>query len=150
MGGRWDGFSTFGENFGLAFYPKVSAAYTISDHAFWPSWWETMKLRFALGESGRAPAPFASNRTWAAAAGDDGQPGVTLSELGNEDVGPERTLEIEGGFEASVFDGRLSLDFTYFKQSTTDALLRLDRKALAVRPWRPMTRPISSGSTASS
>jgi outer membrane receptor protein involved in Fe transport len=131
LGGRWDGFSTFGENFGLAFYPKVSAAYTISDHDFWPSWWETMKLRGALGESGRAPAPFASNRTWTSsgAASDDGQPGLILSELGNEDVGPERTLEAEGGFEASLFDGRLSLDFTYFKQTTTDALLRLDRPA---------------------
>jgi outer membrane receptor protein involved in Fe transport len=131
LGARWDGFSTFGENFGLAFYPKLSAAYTISDHDFWPSWWETMKLRFALGESGRAPAPFASNRTWTAsgAASDDGKPGLILSELGNEDVGPERTLEVEGGFEGSLFDGRLSLDFTYFKQTTTDALLRLDRPA---------------------
>jgi len=129
VGARWDGFSTFGENFGLAFYPKASAAYTISDHDFWPSWWETMKLRAALGQSGRAPAPFASNRTWTSSAGDDGQPGLILSELGNEDVGPERTLEIEGGFEASLFEGRLSLDFTYFNQQTTDALLRLDRPA---------------------
>ena len=131
LGGRWDGFSTFGENFGLAFYPKAQAAYTISDHDFWPGWWETMKLRVALGESGRAPAPFASNRTWTAsgATSDDGQPGLILSELGNVDVGPERTREIEGGFEASLFEGRLSLDFTYFNQQTRDALLRLDRPA---------------------
>ncbi|MBT8397862.1 MAG: TonB-dependent receptor, partial [Gemmatimonadetes bacterium] len=54
---------------------------------------------------------------------------LILSELGNEDVGPERTREIEGGFEASLFEGRLSLDFTYFHQQTRDALLRLDRPA---------------------
>jgi len=131
LGARWDGFSTFGEDFGLAFYPKASAAYTISDHDFWPSWWEAMKLRFALGESGRAPAPFSSNRTWTAAGAtsDDGQPGLILSELGNEEVGPERTMEMEGGFETSLFEGRLSLDFTYFTQTTRDALLRLDRPA---------------------
>lgn len=129
VGGRWDGFSTFGENFGLAFYPKISAAFTISDYDFWPSWWETMKLRGALGESGRAPSPFASKRTWASTSGDDRQAAVILDELGNDDVGPERTREIEGGFEASLFEGRFSLDFTYFTQSTTDALLRLARPA---------------------
>jgi TonB-dependent SusC/RagA subfamily outer membrane receptor len=127
VGARWDGFSTFGENFGLAFYPKFSAAYTISDHTFWPEWWDTMKLRMALGESGRAPSPFASKRTWASVSGDTRQPGVILAELGNEDVGPERTRELEFGFEGSIFDGRFSMDFTYFDQSTTDALLRLDR-----------------------
>ena len=129
VGGRWDGFSTFGENFGLAFYPKISGAFTISDYDFWPSWWETMKIRAALGESGRAPSPFASKRTWASTSGDDRKSAVILRELGNEDVGPEKTREIEWGFEGSLFDGRLSLDFTYFDQSTTDALLRLARPA---------------------
>jgi len=127
VGGRWDGFSTFGEDFGLAFYPKISSAYTISDHAFWPEWWETMKLRAALGESGRAPGPFASKRTWASTSGDEQQPAVILSELGNPEVGPEVTRELEFGFEGSMFGGRLSMDFTYFDQQTTDALLRLDR-----------------------
>ncbi|MFO8173127.1 MAG: TonB-dependent receptor [Longimicrobiales bacterium] len=127
IGGRWDGFSTFGEDFGLAFYPKISGAYTISDHAFWPEWWETMKLRAALGESGRAPGPFASKRTWQSTSGDTQQPAVILRELGNPEVGPEVTREFELGFEGSMFEGRLSMDFTYFDQQTTDALLRLDR-----------------------
>jgi TonB-dependent SusC/RagA subfamily outer membrane receptor len=127
VGGRWDGFSTFGEDFGLAFYPKISGAYTISDHAFWPEWWETMKLRAALGESGRAPGPFASKRTWNSTSGDTQQPAVILGELGNPEVGPEVTRELEVGFEGSMFEGRLSVDFTWFDQQTTDALLRLDR-----------------------
>jgi TonB-dependent SusC/RagA subfamily outer membrane receptor len=129
LGGRWDGFSTFGENFGIAFYPKISAAYTLSDHDFWPEWWETMKIRGAWGESGRAPSPFASKRTWASTSGDDRQAAVILAELGNEDVGPERTREIEGGFEASLFEGRFSIDFTAYDQQTYDALLRLARPA---------------------
>ncbi|MEJ2217961.1 MAG: TonB-dependent receptor [Gemmatimonadota bacterium] len=127
FGARWDGFSTFGRDFGLAMYPKVSAAYTISDHSFWPSWWESMKLRAAVGESGRAPAPFAAERTWASTSGDTQQPAVILSELGNPKVGPERTRELEYGFEGSMLDGRFSYDFTYFQQTTRDALLRLDR-----------------------
>lgn len=127
VGARWDGFSTFGEDFGIAMYPKVSAAYTISDHAFWPAWWETLKLRFALGESGRAPPPFAKNRTWASVSGDTRQPGVILAEVGNPEIGPERTRETEVGFDGSVFEGRVSFDFTYFDQKTRDALLRIQR-----------------------
>ncbi|MGH7698956.1 MAG: TonB-dependent receptor domain-containing protein [Gemmatimonadales bacterium] len=127
FGGRWDGFSTFGDDFGMAVYPKVAAAYTISDHDFWPSWWEVMKLRAALGESGRAPAPFAKDRTWASVSGDTRQPGVILSEYGNPEVGPERTREIETGFEGSMFDGRVSFDVTYFSQKTRDALIRIQR-----------------------
>ncbi len=127
LGGRWDGFSTFGENFGIAFYPKISAAYTISDHNFWPEWWDTMKLRGAIGQSGRAPSPFASKRTWSSTSGDDRQAAVILAELGNEEVGPERTREFEAGFEALLFSGRFSLDFTWYDQSTFDALLRLPR-----------------------
>lgn len=127
FGARWDGFSTFGRDFGLAVYPKVAAAYTISDHSFWPSWWESMKLRVALGESGRAPEPFAAERTWLSTSGDTQQPAVILEELGNPKVGPERTRELEYGFEGSMLDGRFSYDFTYFQQKTRDALMRLDR-----------------------
>jgi len=47
--------------------------------------------------------------------------------LGNPEVGPERTRELEMGFEGSVLEGRLSFDFTFFDQTTTDALLRLAR-----------------------
>jgi TonB-dependent SusC/RagA subfamily outer membrane receptor len=129
VGGRWDGFSTFGENFGIAFYPKISAAFTVSDYDFMPDFVNTLKLRAALGESGRAPSPFASKRTWASTSGDDVQPAVILAELGNEDVGPERTEEFEYGFEGAFFDGRFSIDFTGYDQKTYDALLRLPRPA---------------------
>ncbi len=84
-----------------------------------------MKLRAAIGESGRAPAPFASNRTWSSVSGDTRQAAVILRELGNPEVGPERTREIEAGFEGSLMDGRLSYDVTYFHQNTTDALIRI-------------------------
>ncbi|MGH7476125.1 MAG: TonB-dependent receptor domain-containing protein [Longimicrobiales bacterium] len=138
LGGRWDGFSTFGEDFGLAFYPKISAAYTISDHDFWPQWWETMKLRGALGESGRAPGTFDAQRTWASVSGDENRPGVILSEIGNPGLGPERTREIESGFEGSMLDGRLSFDVTYFDQLTYDALFDLVRPT-SIGTEQPLT-----------
>jgi TonB-linked SusC/RagA family outer membrane protein len=120
---RVDGNSAFGENFGLQPYPKVSLAYVLSDHSFWPAWFETFKLRFAMGESGKAPGPFDKLRTWTPISGDESQPGFTPNEIGNPDIGPERTLETETGFDASLFGGRLGAEITYYHQHTFDALV---------------------------
>jgi hypothetical protein len=51
-----------------------------------------------------------------------GQPAVRPSNLGNAELGPERTTETELGFDHSVLDGRLTVDFTWYKAKTTDAL----------------------------
>ncbi len=122
-GVRVDGHSTFGDDFGLEPYPKAQVAYMISDHDFWPEWWETMKLRGAWGESGRSPGPFDALRTWSSVTADDGEPGVTPSNIGEADLGPEKVREYEAGFESSLFDGRLAVQFSYFNQRTFDALV---------------------------
>jgi len=123
-GMRWDGFSTFGEGFGLAAYPKLSAAYTITDENFWPiSAIETMKLRAAWGQSGKAPGAFDAKRIYQAISADEQIPGVIIANLGNADLGPELSTELEAGFEMSAFNGRVSAEFTYYDQKTTDALL---------------------------
>jgi TonB-linked SusC/RagA family outer membrane protein len=132
LGLRVDGNSAFGQDFGLQPYPKVNAAYVLSDHDFWPAWWESLKLRAAVGESGKAPGAFDAVRTWGPIAGDDATPGVTPLQVGNANLGPERTREYEVGFEASAFDGRLGLDLTAFRQNTYDALV-------------PVTLPPSQG-----
>jgi outer membrane receptor protein involved in Fe transport len=121
---RVDGNSAFGENFGLQAYPKLGVSYVLSDHPFWPSHrWETLKLRAAIGESGKAPGAFDAVRSWSPIAGDDGKPGVTPNQIGNPDLGPERTRELELGLETSALAGRLGLDFTYFNTRTLDALI---------------------------
>ena len=35
VGGRVDGNSAFGSDFGLQFYPKASASWVVSDEGFW-------------------------------------------------------------------------------------------------------------------
>lgn len=127
-GGRVDGNSAFGSGFGLQFYPKVSASYVISDEGFWSiEWWEVMRLRAAMGESGKAPGAFDAVRTWDPIAAEEGQPGFTPGQIGNADLGPERSREYEVGFEAGLFDGRLGLDFTYYSARTVDALIPVRR-----------------------
>jgi TonB-dependent SusC/RagA subfamily outer membrane receptor len=120
---RVDGHSAFGRDFGWAPYPKLAVAYTISDEDFWPVALGSMKLRSAFGESGKAPGVFDAVRTWDAVAGDNGRPGVTPSNLGNPELGPERTREFEIGAEGSLLNGRLTYEYTYYDQKTTDALI---------------------------
>lgn len=126
-GVRWDGFSTFGEDFGIASYPKISLAYMISDNDFWPLWFNDLKLRAALGYSGRAPGTFDATRTWDAISGDEGQAGVTPSNPGDRSLGPEKTREMEVGAEGTMFDGRVSFEYSYYDQKTTDALVAVQQ-----------------------
>ncbi len=122
-GARWDGFSSFGQDFGLAFYPKLSIAYLLSEETWFPGWFETFKLRAAVGESGKAPGPFDALRTWTTAAGDEGQPALTVASIGSPNLGPERTREWEAGFDGSWLNSRITAQFTYFNQHTYDALI---------------------------
>ena len=43
--------------------------------------------------------------------------------MGNPDLKPETGVETEVGFDASILDGRLGLELTYYKQTTNDALI---------------------------
>jgi len=121
---RVDGNSAFGESLGLQAYPKVSASYVISDESFWSESYGSLKLRAAYGQSGRAPGTFDAVRTWNA-IGYGGQPTYLPSNLGNPNLGPERTGETEVGFDWAGLDNRLGVDFTWYKQHTTDALFNV-------------------------
>ena len=125
LGVRVDGHSAFGRDFGLETYPKASFSYVVSDEDFFPAGFGTLKLRGAFGESGKAPGLFDATRTWASVAGDNGRPGVTPDNLGNPDLGPERTREWEVGFEGTTLNDRIAFEYQYFDQNTFDALIRV-------------------------
>ncbi len=120
---RLDGNSAFGKSFGLQKYPKLSASYILSDFAFWPQWIEEAKVRAAYGVSGKAPGYFDAQRGWTPISANGGQPGVRASTQGNPNIGPERSTEIEEGFEAGMFNGRLNVDLSFYQQRTADALI---------------------------
>jgi outer membrane receptor protein involved in Fe transport len=118
---RVDGNSAFGRALGLQAYPKVSGSYVISDEPFWPAGWGEVKLRGALGWSGRAPGAFDAVRSWRAATS-SGLPGFEPGSVGDTLVGPERTREAELGFDAALLNNRLTLEATWYHRLTTDAL----------------------------
>ena len=126
---RLDGGNTFGTRVKLPAFPKLSASYLISDEGFFPfkSLIPVLRLRLAYGQAGRQPGPTDRLRLYQAAAPVlvDGElvDGVALKSIGNTKLQPERTTEVEGGFDADLLGDRLTLSFTGFRKTTTDAML---------------------------
>jgi TonB-dependent starch-binding outer membrane protein SusC len=121
---RVDGNSAFGEGFGLQLYPKLSASWVVSDESWWKDGFGSLKLRSAYGQSGKAPGSFAKVRTWSP-LGYKGSPAFTPANVGNPDLGPEVTTELELGFDAAWLHDRLTAGVTYYHQNTTDALFQV-------------------------
>jgi TonB-linked SusC/RagA family outer membrane protein len=117
---RTDDNSAFGTNFDAVTYPKFSASYVLSDEPAvpLPSAVSQLRLRAAYGAAGLQPGAFDAIRTYTADGGF-----LTPSSSGNADLGPERSTELELGFDAGLFDDRLGLDVTWFRGSTRDAIL---------------------------
>jgi TonB-dependent starch-binding outer membrane protein SusC len=122
---RVDGNSAFGSDFPLAPYPKASVAYNISQEGFWPTHLiPTMKLRVAFGTAGRSPAQFSADQTYIAISAESGQPAVTPGNVGDPNLGPEKSQELELGFDAGFWNDRVGAEVTYYNQRTLDALVQ--------------------------
>jgi TonB-linked SusC/RagA family outer membrane protein len=121
---RADDNSAFGKDFNIQVYPKVSASWVLSEEPFWSlDALDVFRLRAAFGESGQQPDAFAAIRTFAPVTGTSDLPAASPQSLGNSELGPERGQELEAGFEASLLDNRLGIDFTFYHQVTKDAIL---------------------------
>jgi TonB-linked SusC/RagA family outer membrane protein len=125
---RSDRNSAFGADFETVFYPKFSASWIISDENFFPEqgWLRQLRLRAAYGASGVQPGttdavPFYGTIVGRGESGE--ATGVVFSALGNRSLKPERSTELELGFDGTFFDGRLSAELTYYNKASRDALV---------------------------
>ncbi|HET7470593.1 MAG TPA: TonB-dependent receptor, partial [Gemmatimonadales bacterium] len=126
---RFDDNSAFGKNFNATVYPKASVSWLMSDEPFFSkgSFLSTLRLRGAYGVSGQQPGTNDALRYYSPVAGKRGGvglTGVTFGNLGNADLKPERSHELELGLDASMLKDRMSLEFTYFNKETKDALIQ--------------------------
>ena len=119
---RYDGNTAFGDDFSGQLYPKVSASYIFQFDRFPLFHNANLKLRSAYGQSGLQPQVFAKDRTYTANAVDN-QAGLRTENLGNQGLKPERSQEIEGGFDLGLLNDRIGIEFTYYYQRTKDALV---------------------------
>lgn len=124
IGARYDYSSAFGENAGGVLYPKASLSIIPSDLSGWgsPLGINTFRVRAAIGKSGRQPGAFDKFTTYGPIATPIGS-GLVPENLGNPDLKPEVSTEIEGGFEVGGWDNRLGLDFTYWNRKVNDVLV---------------------------
>jgi TonB-linked SusC/RagA family outer membrane protein len=125
---RTDRNSAFGADFRTAFYPKLSVSWVISDESFFPTpgFLNQLRLRTAYGASGVQPGTtdavqyFSSTR----ALGESGElPGVVFSTLGNRNLKPERSTELELGIDGNFWQSRISTELTYYTKTSRDALV---------------------------
>lgn len=119
---RADDNSAFGESFDLVYYPKISASWVVREGGG-SNFINAFRLRAAYGESGQQPDAFDAIRSYTTRASPSGRATVRPDAPGNAELGPERGQEIEIGFDASLFNDRVSVDFTYYDQKTTDAIV---------------------------
>jgi TonB-linked SusC/RagA family outer membrane protein len=126
---RFDDNSAFGAEFDAPVYPKASISWLMSDEPFFNrnGFLSTMRLRAAYGQSGQQPGTTDALRFFSPRAGKRGGvpvPGVSFGNLGNGQLKPERSRELELGFDAALLKDRVSLEFTYYNKRTRDALIQ--------------------------
>jgi len=127
---RSDDNTSFGKDFSNILYPRLSGAWVISEEPFFPSlgWLGALKLRGAYGVSGLHPGPLDALQYFVATpvlVGAADVPGITLGNLGNSELKPERTKELEFGFDADFRSLGAHLGFTYFNKVSEDALINV-------------------------
>jgi TonB-linked SusC/RagA family outer membrane protein len=133
---RTDQNSAFGTNFQQVYYPKVSLSWLLSDEGFFPqfSWLNQLRLRSAYGASGVQPGATAAFVTFTpgtvaltgrSTTAEVDQPGLTADQPGNANLKPERSAELEAGFDAQMLSNKLHLEYTFWNKKTSDALISI-------------------------
>ncbi len=123
---RGDASSSHGDTEKYFFYPKASASLRLSQLGMWQglsSFSDEFKLRLAYGETGNSPPPNAKFTTYVPVNIDGNAGLIVIARRGNAGIKPERTKEIEGGFDAALFGGRAGLELTYYRQNISDLIL---------------------------
>ena len=145
---RADDNSAFGQNFDRVYYPKFSLSFIpIEGPRPGIPFLNALKLRAAYGESGKQPITFSALQTYESATGPGDVPTVTQLTIGNPDLGPERSKEIELGFDLGAWNDRFGAEVTYYHKRTQDAIL--DR-TIAPSIGVPGTQPFNAGSIVNS
>lgn len=120
-------------------YPKASISYLISESGFFPKgdFLNSLRLRASYGHAGQQPGGTVAIESYAATAamvGGTVQPAVTIFNLGDPTLKPERSVEYEAGFDANFLNSRVALEVTGFHKETEDALIFVPTPVSAGNP----------------
>lgn len=125
---RIDGSSKFGPNNRFGYFPSLAVAWRISQEDFMPTFFDDLKLRVSWGQIGNEAI---GNYEYLvslvpgnefAVINDNIVTGIKPTRIANADLKWETTEQIDVGFDAIAFKGRLSATFDYFIKNTKDML----------------------------
>ncbi|MCS7013848.1 MAG: SusC/RagA family TonB-linked outer membrane protein [Chloroherpetonaceae bacterium] len=107
-------------------FPGAGASIILSKFDFWKGISNTidyLKLRAAVGQAGTLAPPESKFLSFVPANVTGLIGALVPLRNGNDNVRPERTTEIEFGFDAGILNGLASLEFTYFLRNIDDLIL---------------------------
>ncbi|MEG2331134.1 MAG: TonB-dependent receptor [Bacteroides sp.] len=135
LNGRYDGSSRYAKGQRYAFFPSASAAWRISEEAFWSplkTWWDDLKLRASYGslgnqltgDLGNFPylATYGTNTKYGALLGGSLPVAITSPGLVSPSFTWETVNQMNVGFDAIFLGGRLNTSFDWYRRDTKDML----------------------------
>jgi TonB-linked SusC/RagA family outer membrane protein len=129
---RGDDNSAFGKDYSAAYYPKVSGSWVVSEEPLWKEksgvvgrLFNDLRLRGAYGAAGTQPGTFDASRLYTSSVGYQNGAGLVPSSYGNPQLKPERSAELELGFETALLDRRMDLSYTHFGRKVSDAIVNV-------------------------
>ncbi|MFQ6616592.1 MAG: SusC/RagA family TonB-linked outer membrane protein [Fidelibacterota bacterium] len=144
FGMRGDRSSTLGDTEKWFTYPKFSVSYQAGALG---GFFDNFKPRLAWGQTGNLPSATAKF-TSLIPTNIGGISGLSPSGiLGNPDIEPERTTELEYGVDFSFLKGLGSVEFTLYQQTIEDLILEVDQASSsgAASQWMNAAEMKTSG-----
>jgi len=123
---RADGSSRFGKENRWGYFPAVSVAWIISDEELFRPFRDKinfLKLRTSYGIVGNAEIGDYSAASIYQTSTYNGNTGISIGNLGDENLGWESTSQLNIGITWEIFNGRISGEFDYYSKSTKNLLL---------------------------
>ena len=137
LNGIYDGSSKFPHGDRYAFFPSASVAWRVSEEKFWEpirGWFDNFKLRASYGSLGNQAldesrygnfpylATYGINTKYGALLNGTRPVAVSVPGLVSASFTWETVNQIDFGFDASFFGGRLNTSFDWYRRNTKDML----------------------------
>lgn len=137
LNGRYDGSSKFPHGDRYAFFSSASVAWRVSEEKFWEpirGWFDNFKLRASYGSLGNQAlderrygnfpylATYGINTKYGALLNGTRPVAVSVPGLVSASFTWETVNQIDFGFDASFFGGRLNTSFDWYRRNTKDML----------------------------